>query len=529
MKSAQLVEIGKQSFHIDTDAYKMLGDYLKVIEKHYKEEVEIYDDIERSVAEKLTAQMTGSQNVVTTNEVEMTISQLGTIEDITGEPESVKSSKASSSETKGRIKRRLFLDSDNAEVGGVAAGLAAYFDIDVVVVRILFVILAFVTSGFAVLVYLILWAVLKDAVTIEEQQQLRGEGGTIKDIEASVKSKATKLKDEHGSTISRLLSDGVDLTSKLIRISSRIFGVLVLLVGAGMFAAIIAGATTALFGSHDGSSSDIAIISDWLDIADAAYFVIFGSFVVAAISMAVFIIYTGISLTLLKFRMGGAVLLTLLAIFIMSLATGGALVAVNNERIEKDINAIENKYYSEPSSKKDRINLDSFDEVVVSDQISAKILEGGDHAIDISDADVAWSVSDNKLRLEAPSANFQFCFFTCDRQEVVVITPSLNKLRVEDQTSVIIDSDFNISEVDAEDQSFVEIYKGEYEQAMQLRASDQSNITLACVDASRVNILIDDQASIDTSSCRISEFYVNDVEALNSQDSYKAYPGKYDF
>lgn len=46
-------------------------------------------------------------------------------------------------------------------LGGVASGLGEYFDLDPTIVRLLFVLLGFVTGGFpAVLVYMILWIII---------------------------------------------------------------------------------------------------------------------------------------------------------------------------------------------------------------------------------------------------------------------------------------------------------------------------------------------------------------------------------
>lgn len=55
--------------------------------------------------------------------------------------------------------RRLYRG-NGAVAGGVCAGIAAYFGADSIVVRILAVMLAIVTCGFAVLVYVLLWIAL---------------------------------------------------------------------------------------------------------------------------------------------------------------------------------------------------------------------------------------------------------------------------------------------------------------------------------------------------------------------------------
>jgi phage shock protein PspC (stress-responsive transcriptional regulator) len=46
-------------------------------------------------------------------------------------------------------------------LGGVAAGIAEYFNVDPTLIRLLFVLLAFATAGFpVVLLYFILWVIM---------------------------------------------------------------------------------------------------------------------------------------------------------------------------------------------------------------------------------------------------------------------------------------------------------------------------------------------------------------------------------
>ncbi len=56
--------------------------------------------------------------------------------------------------------KRLYRGKD-VMLGGVASGLADYFSLDPTIVRLLFVLIGFVSGGFpAVLVYLVLWAIM---------------------------------------------------------------------------------------------------------------------------------------------------------------------------------------------------------------------------------------------------------------------------------------------------------------------------------------------------------------------------------
>jgi phage shock protein PspC (stress-responsive transcriptional regulator) len=86
--------------------------------------------------------------------------------------------------------RKLFRDTDTGKVGGVATGLAAYFQTDVVLVRVLFLLGAFATFGSTIVAYLILWAVVPEARTVSEKMQMRGDAVTLSGIDNSLRSNA---------------------------------------------------------------------------------------------------------------------------------------------------------------------------------------------------------------------------------------------------------------------------------------------------------------------------------------------------
>jgi phage shock protein PspC (stress-responsive transcriptional regulator) len=83
--------------------------------------------------------------------------------------------------------RKLFRDVDTGKVGGVAAGLAAYFRTDVVLVRVLFLISLFL-GGSGFIIYLILWVVVPEALTVSEKMQMRGDAVTLSGIDNNLRS-----------------------------------------------------------------------------------------------------------------------------------------------------------------------------------------------------------------------------------------------------------------------------------------------------------------------------------------------------
>ncbi len=85
--------------------------------------------------------------------------------------------------------RKLFRDVDTGKVGGVAAGLAAYFGTDVVLVRVLFLISLFL-GGSGFFIYLILWVVVPEARTVSEKMQMRGDAVTLSGIDNNLRTSA---------------------------------------------------------------------------------------------------------------------------------------------------------------------------------------------------------------------------------------------------------------------------------------------------------------------------------------------------
>jgi phage shock protein PspC (stress-responsive transcriptional regulator) len=82
--------------------------------------------------------------------------------------------------------KKLYRDPDTRVIGGVSAGIAAFFGIDATVVRLLFVLSIFF-FGTGVLLYFILWAITPEARTLTERMRMQGEPVTLSNIEYNIK------------------------------------------------------------------------------------------------------------------------------------------------------------------------------------------------------------------------------------------------------------------------------------------------------------------------------------------------------
>jgi phage shock protein PspC (stress-responsive transcriptional regulator) len=192
MKKTVTVSLGGVVFCLDDDAYRELSAYLRRLEIHFSKEPdrkEILNDIEARMAEHLKERITGENQVVTQSEIKRVI-------DIMGEPSEIgaNDSKRESYRNSSRTYRRMYRDPDNRILGGVCSGMAAYWNIDPIIIRILFVI-AFFWGGGGLLVYIILWIVIPQADTIAEKLEMRGEPVTAENIGKSFQGNENQNKN----------------------------------------------------------------------------------------------------------------------------------------------------------------------------------------------------------------------------------------------------------------------------------------------------------------------------------------------
>jgi len=62
--------------------------------------------------------------------------------------------------------KKLYRIERNGEISGVCAGLAAYFNVDVTLIRIIFVLLG-LFGGNGILLYIIMWMIMPEEKTID--------------------------------------------------------------------------------------------------------------------------------------------------------------------------------------------------------------------------------------------------------------------------------------------------------------------------------------------------------------------------
>lgn len=259
MKKTVRINISGYIFNIDEDAYEKLSKYLEEINNHFSntsEGKEILSDIEARIAELFQSKTNENKQVINISDVESVIETMGHPEDFESyEEEDDQEAEKSTKFAGSRFGRQIYRDPDDRILGGVSSGLAHYFGIDPLIVRIIFGILIAV-YGSGTLVYIILWIVVPEAKTTAQKLEMRGEKVTINNIEKSIKDEFYSVKDNFmkwtQSKSYKKTRDSVDnfgnfiisLLKILLRITAVFIGVIFIITGISTVGGLIFGLFT---------------------------------------------------------------------------------------------------------------------------------------------------------------------------------------------------------------------------------------------------------------------------------------------
>ncbi|MBK7376796.1 MAG: PspC domain-containing protein [Chitinophagaceae bacterium] len=162
---------------IEVTAFELLKNYTESLNRHFANEEgkeEIINDIESRIGELFQERISKGATCITDDDVKAIIKSMGNPEDFEAMDDAPGASSASSSSSRQEQQttsssttstghKKLFRNENDKILGGVCGGLANYFNIDVVVVRIIFVILLF--SGIGFLTYIVMWIAVPSSST----------------------------------------------------------------------------------------------------------------------------------------------------------------------------------------------------------------------------------------------------------------------------------------------------------------------------------------------------------------------------
>ena len=177
-------------FHIDEDAYLKLSRYLEAIKRSFTDSQgrsEIIADIEARIAELFAERIQNEKQVVGIKLVDEVITIMGQPEDYLVDDEIFEDEPRTKTSYSSRPTKKLFRDTENSYIGGVAAGLSHYFGIDTIWMRLIWLLLAIGSGGTFVFIYLIFWALVPEARTTAEKLTMTGDPVNISNIEKKIK------------------------------------------------------------------------------------------------------------------------------------------------------------------------------------------------------------------------------------------------------------------------------------------------------------------------------------------------------
>ncbi len=193
-------------FHIDEDAYAKLQRYLEAIKRSFTDSQgrsEIISDIEARISELFNERVDNEKQVVGMKIVDEVIAIMGQPEDYLVDDEIFEDGPNTWDRPR-KSSKKLFRDTENSYIGGVASGLGHYLGIDAVWVRLLWILLALGSGGTFIFIYILFWILVPEAVTTSEKLTMTGEPVNISNIEKKIKDGFESVSETVSDTVKNI-------------------------------------------------------------------------------------------------------------------------------------------------------------------------------------------------------------------------------------------------------------------------------------------------------------------------------------
>ncbi len=333
MKKNFSVNIGGRIFNIDDDAFESLNNYFARLRNFFAADEgheEILADIEMRIAELLDQHKAQGQPVITLKHIAEVIAGMG-------EPDQLSDTETDKHQSTSGIKTggKLFRDPDNRQIGGVAAGIAAWFGIDPVWIRLAFAALTlFYATG--LIVYGVLWLILPVASTTSEKLEMQRQSINVNSLRKELASAGTGIQ-KTGSSVLQSIGIFIRFVTEVV---ARVFSWLFHLLGrvAGLFLllmaiAVFVGISTASLvrepmnmGNYQLDTTTVVHALHWLvpgpDVRWLAYIAI----VLLLIAVSGLLIYSGLRLLLKWPPLRWQVVIVFVLLLVAGIITGAGSV-----------------------------------------------------------------------------------------------------------------------------------------------------------------------------------------------------------
>ena len=315
MNEIARIHLAKVPYDIELSAKKELEAYILALQQ-YAGDAELMQDIEIRITELLHARGVAQNGIISEADVAAIRQQLGEPEDFADEDAQPKQAIA----TDTGAGRTLYRDVDHAVLGGVLGGIAGFFRINPLWLRLAFIVLLIASFGTALLVYVLLWIIVPPARTAAEKLQLAGKPVTLSSI--------------------RELSEQEELTPPdrsrpelLQRIIFFTLGTISLFAAIGAFVATAFGVGVAIVRPWE-INEYLQLFDGWAIWTSLAFFVASGLLLTALFSLATYAAFTRTVTKKLAIAAASIILAG-----ILSFGAGGAIVAHQSWSLEREASA----------------------------------------------------------------------------------------------------------------------------------------------------------------------------------------------
>lgn len=214
MKKTYNINLSGRQFIIDEDAYLLLDNYLRTLREAFTRlygEDSLADDIEVRISELFDEHLAQGFEIVSIDMTREVIDRIGAPSEIVDDEREERGERGERGEREERAEavppymnasvnpgavpppfvepvptRRLYRDPKEKIFGGVCSGIAHYFGMDPVWVRIIFVVIGICSASALTILYIILWVIIPAAQTPLQRLQMYGKSPTIDNIGRAV-------------------------------------------------------------------------------------------------------------------------------------------------------------------------------------------------------------------------------------------------------------------------------------------------------------------------------------------------------
>ncbi|MBV9349290.1 MAG: PspC domain-containing protein [Patescibacteria group bacterium] len=170
MDKVLTIHLAGTAYTFEEEAYGILKTYLSDARRRLDgnpDAEEIVSDIERAIGEKCEGYLMRNKNVILVSEIQKILAEIGEVKETDAAGSDHETNNA-------ETPKKLYRIRNGAIISGVANGFAAYFNMDVSLMRFIFILCTVIAHGLGIIAYFILVLILPVAETPEARAEAFG-------------------------------------------------------------------------------------------------------------------------------------------------------------------------------------------------------------------------------------------------------------------------------------------------------------------------------------------------------------------